>query len=110
MRRLLARLALVLRGSPRPNLAPDPVNGYAVLETAASLPVSKWSYLWDPPSVRHLGPMAQDFHAAFRLGDNPRKIDMVDANGVNLVAIQALYRKVTALEAEVAMLKERLPA
>ena len=82
----------------------DPVNGYQILETLASLPISKWSYMWDGPAVRHLGPMSQDFMAAFHLGDDERRINLLDANGVNMVAIQALYRRVVALEAEVASL------
>jgi hypothetical protein len=45
--------------------------------------------------------MAQDFHAAFGLGDSDRTINMVDANGVLMVAVQALYRRVKQLEAEV---------
>ena len=56
--------------------------------------------------MRHLGPMAQDFMAAFRLGDDDRKINLLDANGVLTVAIQALYRRLVQLEAEVAALKE----
>jgi hypothetical protein len=83
----------------------DPVNGFEVLETLASLPISKWSYLWDGPEVRHLGPMSQDFMAAFHLGDDERRINLLDANGVNMVAIQALYRRVVTLEAEVARLQ-----
>jgi hypothetical protein len=83
----------------------DPVNGYEILETLASLPISKWSYLWDGPAVRHLGPMAQDFMAAFHLGDDERRINALDANGVNMVAIQALYRRIAGLEAEMASLK-----
>ena len=83
----------------------DPVNGHEILETLASLPISKWSYLWDGPAVRHLGPMSQDFMAAFHLGDNERRINVLDANGVNMVAIQALHRRVAGLEEEVASLK-----
>jgi hypothetical protein len=49
--------------------------------------------------------MAQDFMAAFGLGDSDKKINMVDANGVAMVAIQALYRRVKDLEAEVATLR-----
>jgi hypothetical protein len=44
--------------------------------------------------VRHIGPMAQDFAAAFGFGDTDRKISFIDANGVATVAIQALYRRV----------------
>ena len=49
--------------------------------------------------------MAQDFAAAFGLGIDETKIDLIDANGVAMVAIQAMYQRVTALEAEVAALK-----
>jgi hypothetical protein len=55
--------------------------------------------------MRHLGPMAQDFHAAFGLGDSDRTINMVDANGVLIVAVQALYRWVMQLEADVEALR-----
>jgi hypothetical protein len=49
--------------------------------------------------------MAQDFAATFGLGDDDTVINMVDANGVVMVALQALYRRVVALEAEVAALR-----
>ena len=55
--------------------------------------------------MRHLGPMAQDFKAAFGLGDSDTVINMVDANGVVMVALQALYRRVLVLEAEVEALR-----
>jgi hypothetical protein len=84
---------------------PVPVDGYEVLEKVAKLPVSTWHYVWDPPGIYHLGPMAQDFAAAFRLGDDDTTINLIDANGVLTVALQALYRKVRALETEVSALK-----
>jgi len=40
--------------------------------------------------------MSQDFMAAF--GADGRKIELLDANGVNMVAIQALVRRLQALE------------
>jgi len=51
--------------------------------------------------------MSQDFRAAFGLGSDERRIDLVDANGVLTVALQALYRRIAALEAEVAALREQ---
>lgn len=87
---------------------PVSVNGYEVLEKLAALPISTWNYKWDPPSVRHLGPMAQDFKATFGLGDDDRTINMVDANGVVMVAIQALLRRLEAIEERLAAL-EREP-
>ncbi len=77
----------------------------AILRRVAELPLSVWTYGFDHASVRHLGPMAQDFAAAFGLGSSDRRIDMVDANGVALASIQALYRRVVALEQEVAQLR-----
>jgi hypothetical protein len=76
----------------------EAVNGFEILEKLAALPISTWNYKWDPATTRHLGPMAQDFKATFELGDDDRTINMVDANGVVMVAIQALYRRVVAIE------------
>ena len=72
----------------------EPVDEQGVLESVARIPVSTWSYKNDDPSVRHLGPMAQDFHAAFGLGSTDRAYDPIDAHGVELAAIKALYERV----------------
>ncbi|MFJ2193179.1 tail fiber domain-containing protein [Kitasatospora sp. NPDC087861] len=82
------------------------VNGYQVLETVTALPISTWRYLWEPEQVRHLGPMAQDWHAAFDFHHaNTGVIPIVDANGVALVCIQALNRRIDELTAEVHRLR-----
>ena len=78
-----------------------PVGADEVLERLATLPLSTWTYGFDEPSVRHLGPMAQDFAERFGLGSSDRHIDAVDANGICMAAIQALYRRVRTLEDEV---------
>ena len=75
-----------------------PVSTDQVLERVGVLPLSVWTYGFDHHSVRHLGPMAQDFAAAFGLGSTNRRINAVDANGVCLASIQALHRRVVALE------------
>jgi hypothetical protein len=90
-----------------PTPDPEPVNGWEILDKLANLPVSTWHYHWEPAEIRHLGPMAQDFAATFGLGDDDRSINMVDANGVLTVAVQALYRKVQELEAELEALKSK---
>jgi len=38
-----------------------------------------------------MGPVAQDFSAAFGLGESERYINTIDADGVALAAIQGLY-------------------
>jgi hypothetical protein len=66
------------------------VSGSEVLEKLAAIPTSTWNYKSEDRSTRHMGPMAQDFHAAFGLGDSDKAIGMIDADGVALAAIQGL--------------------
>ena len=54
----------------------------------------------DDGGVRHVGPIAEDFHAAFGLGIDDKHITPADVGGVSLVAIQALDRMVAARDAE----------
>jgi hypothetical protein len=77
-----------------------PTAAEEVLDRLNQLPISVWTYGYDHDSVRHMGPMAQDFAAAFGLGDNDRRINLVDANGVVMVALQALTRRVCELQAQ----------
>lgn len=94
---------------PRNGIAVAPVgavNGFAVLETVAALPVSTWRYVWEPEDVRHLGPMAQDWHAAFGFNQDDTRIPVVDGLGVALVCIQALQRQVEELRTEVTRLRD----
>lgn len=102
----------------------EQLDGAAVLDKLVAMPVYAWSPKGRNAHVRHYGPMAQDFHAAFGLGDDDKMIGMQDADGVALAAIQGLYRmvrdqqealrdklqerdaEVAALRAEVAALRE----
>ena len=70
----------------------EPVNAQAILEKVAALPLSRWNFKEDA-AARHLGPMAQDFHAAFDVGTDDKHIATVDADGVALAAIQGLNQK-----------------
>ena len=62
-----------------------------VLTKLAGIPVTEWSLVAQDPSIRHIGPMAQDFHVAFGLGTSDRFINSGDVDGIALVSIQALY-------------------
>ena len=81
-----------------------PVDAQEVLGKVASLPLSRWNYKQDAIS-QHIGPMAQDFYAAFNVGPDDKHITTVDESGVALAAIQGLNAK---LEKENAELKARL--
>jgi hypothetical protein len=85
-----------------------PLDGESVLAKLAGIPIGTWSYETEKPSIRHAGPAAQDFRAAFGLGTDDRTIGMIDEAGVALRAIQALdarARQVRALKARVAKLE-----
>jgi hypothetical protein len=66
------------------------VDGDEVLAKIARMPIREWNYKAQDAAIRHMGPTAQDFHAAFRLGEDPLAISTIDADGVALSAIQAL--------------------
>jgi hypothetical protein len=75
----------------------DTINPQAVLARVSALPITEWQYKTDTEGSRHIGPMAQDFHAAFGLnGGDDRHISVVDEGGVALAAIQGLNQKVEA--------------
>jgi hypothetical protein len=86
------------------------VDGYGILERLASIPIKTWSYKGQYPSIRHMGPMAQDFHEAFGLGRDEKSINTADADGVALAAIQGLYELVREKDAQIADLKARVEA
>jgi hypothetical protein len=85
-----------------------PVDGQEVLAQLAAVPIQTWNYKAEDPAVRRMGPTAQDFYAAFGLGEDERHIATIDADGVALAAIQALYQRSQALEAENAALQGQL--
>jgi hypothetical protein len=70
------------------------VNAEEVLAKVAALPLSTWNYKSQAEDIRHIGPMAQDFKAAFGVGESDTGITTVDADGVALAAIQGLNEKV----------------
>ena len=82
-----------------------------VLAKVAALPITEWKYKVEADGTEHLGPMAQDFHAAFGLnGADDRHIATVDEEGVALAAIQGLNQKLNDKDAEIQDLKQRLEA
>jgi len=70
-----------------------PVDTADILAKVSRLPISTWTYIEEPAGVRHVGPMAQDFHASFGLGSDDRTYNSIDAHGVALAAIQALEHR-----------------
>jgi hypothetical protein len=88
-----------------------PVSSREILEKLSALPVRIWRYTNELASVRHVGPTAQDFQAAFGLGTDDKSIGTVDAEGVALAAIQGLNLKLEQAlqekESEIRQLKQQ---
>jgi hypothetical protein len=77
-----------------------------ILERLVRIPIQSWNYTTDPATVRHVGPNAHEFREAFGLnGDDDAHIASVDAQGIALVAIQALNEK---FEQETERLRSRI--
>ena len=69
-----------------------------ILNKVVNLDISQWNYIADPKAARHIGPVAEDFYAAFQLGSEPTGISPVDTAGVTFASIQALHSKVVTQE------------
>ncbi len=83
----------------------EAVDGRAVLERLVSMPLSTWNYKAQDDSIRHMGPMAQDFNAALGLGVSDKLIDTIDPDGVALLAIQGPNERLAEKDAEIAELR-----
>jgi hypothetical protein len=99
-----------------------PVDTRTLLERLAGIEITTWNYKSQDPSIRHIGPMADDFNALVEGlgGEGQDYINSLDADGVALAAIQGLYelslekdkqieeqaRKIEELEARLAALEK----
>jgi hypothetical protein len=82
-----------------------PADSEAILKRVAALPIHQWRFKTEAENVKHVGPMAQDFRAAFGLGAHETAIATVDADGVALAAIQGLNQKLQEKEARIEALE-----
>ncbi len=87
----------------------EPICPQEMLAKVTALPITRWNFKGDE-ATPHVGPMAQDFHAAFGLGADDTTIATVDADGVALAAIQGLNQKLEQKETEITEVKQRLAA
>jgi hypothetical protein len=83
------------------------VDAQTVLTAVAAMPMTTWNYKTQAKTIRHVGPMAQDFAAAFHVGENDTTISTVDEGGVALAAIQGLNQKLNEKDGEIQTLKQQ---
>ncbi len=97
------------------NLAP--VDARELLNRLAAIEISTWNYTAQDATIRHIGPMADDFNSLVDGlgGEGQDYINSLDADGVALAAIQGLYqlsreqaKRIQTLETENASLQKRL--
>ena len=81
------------------------VSAREVLDKVVEMPVTSWRFKSEDDSVRHIGPVAQDFMAAFGYGVNDTHITSTDADGVALAAIQGLYAMQREKDEEITALR-----
>ena len=87
------------------------VNTEAVLERLAAIPIQRWNYQWEQDTdVPNIGPMAQDFKAAFYPGRDVKGISTLEFDGVELAAIQGLNQKLEDRSKELEARSQRLEA
>jgi hypothetical protein len=75
-----------------------PIDALAVLDRVLAMPITSWNFKTNA-AERHIGPMAQDFYAAFNVGTDDKHITTVDESGVALAAIQGLNQKMQEKDA-----------
>ena len=83
------------------------VDAQDILLKLAALNILRWNYKSDSTAT-HLGPIAEEFYKSFNLGGNDKSISTVDASGVALVAIQALYQESEKMKKENQELKKEI--
>ena len=87
------------------------VNTSDILQRISLLSLHRWSYKTQDESIQHIGPTAQDFYAAFGLGDNNTTISTLDPDGVLFAAVQELAKRteqIDELKTQVAQLQAQI--
>ncbi len=84
----------------------ETVDAGAILDKLARIPMQQWNYKWEKDTdVPNIGPMAQDFKAAFYPGRDDKSISTLEFDGVELAAIQGLNQKLDEKDSEIKTLK-----
>lgn len=81
-----------------------------VLEKLMAMPIYTWRYKTEVSRALHMGPTAQDFRAAFGLGDSDKTITTIDEGGVAFAAIKGLKEALDEKNAEISALRRELNA
>jgi hypothetical protein len=75
------------------------VDGELLLSKIRNIPITKWNYKKTDVDDKYIGPMAQDFYAAFHLGGTDSLgINSISIDGVNMAGVQALEKRTSEMK------------
>lgn len=83
-----------------------PIKSCEILDKIERLPIYQWNYKNESEKVKHIGPVAQDFHAVFGVGNDDKSISTIDPAGISLAGIQELIRQNREMKEEIEQLKQ----
>jgi hypothetical protein len=80
----------------------EEVDGEWVLRKIRNIPITKWNYKRTDTNDKYIGPMAQDFYAAFHLGGTDSLgINTICIDGINMKGVQALEKRTSEMQVEI---------
>jgi hypothetical protein len=88
----------------------EPVDSLEVLQILETVPILTWNYTEEDAEIRHMGPVAQDFYAAFGLGYDAQSLTTVDVDGVALAGVKGLYQLIQEQEARIVAQEQEISA
>lgn len=85
----------------------EPVDGEWILGKIKNIPITKWNYKKTDPTEKYIGPVAQDFYAAFHLnGTDSLGINSISIDGVNMAGIKALEKRTSDMQLAIRKIQE----
>jgi len=78
------------------------IDGEWILGKIKQMPITKWNYKKTNIGDKYIGPMAQDFYAAFQLnGTDSLGINSISIDGVNMAGVQALEKRTSEMKIQI---------
>lgn len=79
-----------------------------ILSKIDKMPVTEWNYKGND-TVKYIGPVAQDFYAAFQLGGTDSLgINSICIDGVNMAGVKGLIERTNKMKDTIALLKQSI--
>jgi hypothetical protein len=87
-----------------------PLDPEDILRKIDQLQVTRWNFKAETPSIKHIGPLSEDFYKIFKIGYADNKFAAIDTAGVSLAGVKALIDKAAAQQKQLDALENRVEA